>query len=437
MDKHRVHFLGIAGSGASSTAYIALANGFEVTGCDEHLYNQFTKGFGKEVLIEDPEIDHLEGIDILAVSPTLFSLDPNNTELKQAKERGIKVLTWQNFLGEYLTKDKFIISICGIHGKSTTTAMIGLLLEDAGLDPTVEIGAMVPNWDANYRIGQGEYIVIEADEFSKDSLHYNPDITVVTNLEMDHPEYFKNFESVKESYKKFLCQTKSNVVANLSDQGIIDTIGSGLECKLHGFHLIDDADFIIDYSKTLIDFPLKIPGEFNVGNASAVFHVGLLLKINSNIIKHSLMNYRGVGRRFEYIGKYQGAEIYSDFAHHPTEIKVTMQAAREKFPNARIILVYQPHSFSRTRTLFDDYVKIFQEIPIDKIYIADIYPAKEKDTGMVSSRELVSVIKKEHVEYAGNMNQVLDKIKPEIKKGDAIFFVEPSETDNLAKELVS
>ncbi|MDO8619696.1 MAG: Mur ligase family protein, partial [Candidatus Daviesbacteria bacterium] len=371
-----VHFLGIGGSGASAAAAIAESLGFEVTGCDLNPHNEFTTQFKSAQLSTGHSASHLTSgnVDILAVTPAIYSLDPNNPELREASKRSIKIMTWQQFLGEYLTKDKFVITVCGTHGKTTTTAMIAKMLEDAGLDPTVELGAIVPKWKTNYRIGKSKqnvlsgaegYFVVEADEFNDNFLHLRPDITVVTNIEMDHPEYFKDLEAVKLSFKKFLLQTKNTIFANLKDFNVAEIIKVVMkESKITCF----------DYSNNEEKFNLKIPGEFNQLNASAAFKVGLMLGIEPEIIKKSLENFTGAARRFEFIGDYSGAKVYSDFGHHPTEIEKTMEAAREKFPKERILLVYQPHMFSRTKALFADFVKVFQNLPVDKAFIMDIYP---------------------------------------------------------------
>lgn len=422
----KVHFLGIGGSGASAAASIAQAQGFEVTGCDLNPHNEFTTSFKSSQLFTNHNPEHLHSIDILAVTPAIYSLNPDNPELLEAKRNDIPILTWQQFLGEYLTSDKFVIAICGTHGKSTTTAMVAKVLEDANLDPTVELGAIVPSWKTNYRVGKGGYFIVEADEFNDNFLHFKPDITIVTNIEMDHPEYFKDFEAVKESFEKFLLQTKGTIIANLSNSGVAEVLKVVMK---------ESRVTCIDYSKNQMDLDLQIPGEFNVLNASAAFLVGLTLGIGPKIIKKSLNSYTGIGRRFEYIGDYMGASVYSDFGHHPTEIEVTMKAAREKFPDNKILLVYQPHMFSRTKTLFDDFVNVFKEIPIDKIFIMDIYPSREVDSGLVSSKELVDSINKKSVTYIGKVNQTLEKLKPEIQKGDIIFFMGAGDTDKLAKQL--
>lgn len=426
MSQGKVHFLGIGGSGASAAAAIAQAQGYNITGCDQQPFNEFTEIFDRKILFQGHTPNHLKGIDILAITPAVFSLDPNNPEILQAKQQGIKVLTWQQFMGKYLEKNKFVIAISGTHGKSTTTAMVGQLLEDAGLDPTVELGAIVPKWKANYRIGQSKYFVTEADEFNNNFLASHPDITIVTIIEMDHPEYFKDFDAYKESFKKFLGQTKEKIIANLSNPGVKQILA---------FHP-KGVKVITDYSKQLIDFPLKVPGKYNIFNASAAFQVGLALNINPKIIQKSLGSYSGIGRRFEYLGKAQEREVYSDFAHHPTEIKVTLEAARGKFPEKNITVIFQPHMFSRTHTLFADFVRVLQNTPVDQIFILDIYPSREKDTGLVNSKQLVEAINKENVFYQSSSEQLLEKLKQEEGSDRVYFFMGAGDIHKLAQKFL-
>ncbi len=437
MTKVHVHFLGIGGSGASAAAAIAEAQGYEITGCDLKPNNEFTTEFKPTQLLTDHDPKHLNShsssgtVDILAVTPAIYSLDPDNSELLKASKRGIEIMTWQQFLGKYLTKDKFVIAVCGTHGKTTTTAIISKLLEDAGLDPTVILGAITPWWNTNYRIGKSQYFVAEADEFNDNFLPTHPDISVVTNIEMDHPEYFKDFESYKESFKKFLLQTRKTIVANLSDPGVKQTL------NVHP----GGVNTIIDYSKYLIDFSLKIPGEFNKWNASAAFQVGLLLGIDPETIQRSLSSYTGVSRRFEYLGDIKGAKIYTDFGHHPTEIKATMEAARQKFPKQYIWLIFQPHMFSRTKALFSDFTETLKSLAtvktVNQILLTDIYPSREKDTGLVKSLELVDAIDESNVDYVSSEKELKEIIRSEIGQGDILFFMGAGDIDKIAKELVT
>ena len=434
----KVHFLGIGGSGASAAAAIAASQGYEVTGCDLEPDNEFTTVFQPHQLLKGHSASHLTSgkADILAVTPAIYSLDPNNDELREARKLGIEILTWQEFMGKYLMKDRFVIAVSGTHGKTTTTAMIAKILEDAGLDPTVELGAIVPWWQTNYRVGHSKYFVVEADEYNDNFLYIMPDISIVTNIEMDHPEYFKDFESYKESFKKFLLQTKGVVVANLSDQSVAEVLKVVMKTSLSkrdGRHKMTQ---FLDYSKNDFNLSLKIPGSFNILNASAAFQVGLLLNIDPKVIRKSLESYTGVGRRFEYIGEYKGAKIYSDFGHHPTEIRETMNAVREKFPKSRIWLIYEPHMFTRTKAFFNDFVKTFKEIPVDKMIITDIYQSREEDKGLVNSKQLAEAVGYDTLVYHSK-NRLRELLEKEVRENDILFFMGAGDIDKIAKQLLT
>lgn len=464
----KVHFMGIAGSGASAAAEIAKAYGFEVTGCD--------------LALEGHSPKHLNGVGLLAITPAIISFDPENPELKEARKLGIDILTWQEFTGKYLMKDKFIIAVTGTHGKSTTTAMIAKLLEDAKLDPTVLLGAVVPEWGSNYRMSNNQdsviaststtlsinsakqsssdknptkiasssfdklrtprndasgIFVIEADEAYDSFLNYKPDISVVTNIEMDHPEYFKNLEAVQKSFEKFLLATKQTIVANISDPSVADVIK--VVMKASDNQLSSDRSTIVqylDYSKNELNFSLKIPGGFNKQNAKAAFQVGLLLGIDPEVIKKSLSSFTGVSRRFEYLGNYKGREVYSDFGHHPTEVKTTMEAARQKWPDKHIWLIFQPHMFSRTKSLFKKFVEVFKQIPVNQILIMEIYPSRETDTGLVNSQELVDAVDSNKVDYISGVEELKKILNKEIRPGDIIFFMGAGDIDQMARKLV-
>lgn len=422
----KVHFLGIAGSGASAVASIAKAYGFEISGCDKFLHNEFTLGFEKHELLDESSENHLKNVNILAVTPAVFSANPAHPELIYAKAKNIPVMTWQEFMGKYLEKDKFVIAVCGTHGKSTTTAMLGRLLEDAALDPTVELGAVVKRWGSNFRVGKGKYFVTEADEFNNNFLVTHPDICVVTNIEMDHPEFFRNYEEYENAFYKFLTQTKQVIITNVSDHGVAHVLKDVMK---------ETSVTSIDYSKNELNLDLIVPGKYNQLNASAAFQVGLSLGIDPYIIKFSLENFTGIGRRFEGIGRYKGALVYSDFAHHPTEIKVTLEAAREKFPDKKITIIFQPHMYSRTQALFDDFVKAFQGLPVDKSIIIDIYKAREEPLKGISSETLVKAINKKNTIYStdGDLKNLLKNTN----KDDILFFVGAGPIDQMAKDLVS
>lgn len=419
----KIHFLGIGGSGISAIAAIAQAQGFEISGCDKNPNTEYTKHLTDSSLLTGHSPKHLKGVDILTVTPAIFSSDPDNEELKTARGLEIPVMTWQEFMGKYLEKDKFVIAICGTHGKSTTTAMVGLMLEAAGLDPTVELGANVPQWDnRNFRVGQSKYFVTEADEFNDSFLVTHPDIAIVHSIEFDHPEYFTDFEDYKKSFIEFLGRAKT-IIANTNNPGISEVISN-----------LGGLIKVISFNNKLIDFELQIPGSFNRMNASAVYQLGLQLGIDPEIIKQSLQSFTGIGRRLELLGDYQGIKVYSDYGHHPTEIKVTVQALKDQYPDSKIWLIYQPHMFSRTKALWDDFVKVLTEVPVDKVFVLDIFKSREEAIPGISSQRLVKEINSPKVEHISPDEKILEVIKqnPDINN---VMFMGAGSIHELAKQL--
>lgn len=435
-----VHFLGIAGSGTSACACIAQSEGFNVTGCDKSLSGEFIDILKNIPTKEGHSPNHLDGVDILAVTPAVLSLDPDNKEILEAKKRKIKIMTWQQFLGKYLTTDKFVIAVCGTHGKSTTTAMIGKILEDLKLDPTILLGAKVSLWNANFRIPKPQttayriphtaYFVVEADEFNDNFMSLTPDISVVTNIEFDHPEYFRNFEDYKSSFKNFLAKTKSIIIANLSDKNTFDTL------KEPGLNDLPFFPPIIDYSKNLIDFQLKISGRYNTENASAAFNLALNLELNPEKIRQSLKSFPGIGRRMEPIGLVNGAKVFSDFAHHPTAIKVAACELNKTYPDKNIWIIYQPHMFSRTKALFREFTEVFSHLKVKGVEMLPIYPSREKDEGIIKTQDLIKAIKKRHINYSASVNKAFKDLKPKLSEKDILVFMGAGDIDGEARELL-
>jgi UDP-N-acetylmuramate--alanine ligase len=423
----KVHFLGIAGSGTSACARLASELGFEVTGCDKNLEGEFLKASSGIQTFEGHDPSHLDGVEILAVTPAILSLDPDNSELIEAKKRKIKILTWQQFLGKYITKNKTVIAVAGTHGKSTTTAMAGKVLEDCGYDPTVLLGANTHFWDNNFLVGGSDYFVIEADEYNDNFMSLDPKITVLTNIEYDHPEYFKDYESYVKSFQNFLHKTQEVIIANLNDPGARETLEEKEGSNEPFFPPV------LDFSKNLIDFPLKVSGVHNIYAASAVYNLALHLGINAERIKKSLQDFPGIGRRMELIGEINGAKIFSDFAHHPTAIKVATEQLKKQYPEKNIWIVYQPHMFSRTKALFKQFAQAFKDLNVSGVAITDIYPSRETDTGIVHAKDLVKEINKPNVEYAENLDPFFDAMKKMLSEKDILVFMGAGNIDQIAR----
>jgi len=361
----------------------------------------------------------------------------DNPELKRAKKLGIECQSYPEALGE-LTKKYFTIAVSGTHGKSTTTAMIGLLLAKAGLDPTVIVGTKLKEFgDSNCRVGvgpQSQYLVIEADEHMASFLNYWPKIIVLTALELDHLDYYKNFKNYILAFKKFISHLPRDgvLIANRDDKNVNSTFSAAVKNVL--WYSLKNKGV------KKIKGILKIPGKFNISNALAALTVTRVLKIPDKISFKALSEYKGSWRRFE-ITKTLYPKPYtliSDYAHHPTQIKVTLEAAREKFPRKKIWCVFQPHQYQRTYYLFKDFVKVFKEAPVDKLIITDIYDVAGRETlkikKKVSSEKLVKKISKNKVIYL-KKEEILDYLKKNLRGGEVVMIMGAGDIYNLSLKL--
>lgn len=398
----KLHFMGISGSGCSGAACLAKAHGFEVSGCDLNLDTKLLPRRLRQMpLFTKHDEAHLAGVDALILSPAILSYDPTNKEIQKAKEMGVRVLTWQNFVGQYLQKGKFVIAVCGTHGKSTTSGMLGFVLEQVGLDPTVLLGATVIDWGENFRIGKGDYFVIEADEFGNNFLNYKPNIIILLNIDFDHPEFFKSPDQFLGSFKRFVMNSKKNtiVVANASDKGV-----QKLLLQVEG-KLVQAVTF-----KEPQALKLKLQGRHNLLNATAVELTCELLGLEKRKIKNALSKFTGLVRRMEKVGEKSKMVIFDDYAHHPTEIRATVTALRERYLNEKIAVVFQPHLYTRTKVLFGDFVSVLKSVPADSVFLVDIFGARER-TGDVSSRDLVEACASKKVQYIGDLESAYQFLK--------------------------
>jgi len=390
----------------SAAAAIAKAYGFEISGCD-------LKTGGHDV-------KHLEGIDILAVTPAAFFQSAHHPELVEGQKRGI-VMTWQEFMGKYLHKDKKIICIAGAHGKSTTTALTGLLLETAGFDPTVELGAPVPAWKANFRVGQGKYFVSEADEYYHNFLNYHPQIIILTMIEMDHPEYFQTFDKILDAYKQFveLLPPDGTLIYNSSDPGNKKLI------KILRNEVIKIPYSISDFPKNL---KLKIPGAHNRENAAAIIKLGEYLKIDHELTNHVLTNFDGIGRRLELLGEKRGIHIYDDYANHPTSYSAALQAVKEKYPQSNIWAVIEPHTFSRPKATLPDYPTAFKLA--HQVIVSKIYASRETDPGDFSGADIAAATPSSI--YIPKFNDIALYLKSHVSSSDIILIMGSGDSSKLA-----
>ena len=417
-EKMHVHFMGIGGSGMSAVASIALVYGFKVSGCDlsgPTIYTRYLEKKGVKIL-KGHDVSHLKDVDILTVTPAVFDLSPDHPELLEAKKKKM-VLTWQEFMGRFLQEGKFVLCVAGTHGKTTVTAMLGLVLEQAGFDPTVELGAIVPQWGVNFRVGKGKYFVCEADEFNDNFLNYRPNLIILTNIEMDHPEYFKDFADVLESFANFVRNSKNGILVTCwDDEGVQKLVRQRLNNWKGG---------VIKYSLSQWKekkIPLKISGDHSRRNVLGVISAAEVLGIQREAVKEALEDFSGLGRRMELVGELKGVKIFDDYAHHPTQVAATLQGAREAFSKARIWAVFQPHMYSRTKVLLDKFKNVFA--PADQVIVVDIFASREagdKSKQTVHAKEVVKIIKNQNKRYIGKLKRTGEFLAENVKEGDVVI----------------
>jgi len=460
----RIHFVGIGGSGISGIAVFAKRLGFQVSGCDlEEKTAYLEKVKEAHITVErDHNKNHVINADLVVVSPAILYVNGDHPEVVEAK-RQQKLITWEKFLGDYLQKEKNVIGVSGTHGKSTTTAMLGRILEDGGMDPSVVIGATVKEWDANFRVGEGNILVIESDEFNDNFLNYNPNSIILNNAEMDHADFFEDQDAVFNSFSKFLLKLSGEklLIINQDSEGVRQILNllprqTLNEFQIWGYTLTNSPRVKIANSVKIeilksdklgtsfrlfssnlrfkFTFRLTIPGRFNVSNATGAIIVAKIYGISDGVIRNTLKSFRGVGRRLEFIGTRRGVSVYDDYAHHPTAVKATLGAIRQKYPTSRIWAIDEPHSYSRTKALMQEYKNVFDEA--DRVIITPIYKARDNDTLGIREIDLVAAIKHSSVSYIDSFSKVVDTISRQAKRGDVILVMGAGKSYQLSRDIL-
>ena len=386
----KIYLIGIGGIGVSALAQYYLAKGHEIFGSDlvSSEITEFLKNKG--VSFSKPEAP-----DLVVFSP---AVKKDNLELKEFMDKGVKCLSYPEALGE-LTKDYFTIAVAGAHGKSTTTAMVALILTKAGLDPTVIVGTKLKEFGgSNFRMGKSKFLVIEACEYEDSFLNYWPKIIVITNIDKEHLDYFKNLNNVVKSFQRFAEKLPVNgaLVINKDDK---NSKKIKPKIKIQNFGIRQKEAGKMKKIQ-------KIPGKHNVYNALAALTVARQLGISDEISFKALSEYEGSWRRFEIKNvniNGKKIDVISDYGHHPTEVLATFNSAREKYPDKKILCVFQPHQYQRTYYLFNDFVKVFRKAPIDKVVVTDIYDVAGREEKNInkktSSEKLVKKIGRKNVVY--------------------------------------
>ena len=443
----KIHFIGIGGIGVSAIARMFLDKGVEVSGSDAE-ESQITKELeekGARIFCEHNADNLADDTDLVVYT---VAIDKDNPEFLKAKDLGIEMRTYSQMLG-IISEGYYTVAVSGTHGKTTTTAMIAKVAVDAELDPTVIVGSLLKDSGSNLIIGNNSFssrshlsllrsarndllpkplFIVEACEYKRSFLDLNPNILVITNIEEDHLDYYKDLADIQSAFRKLVEKLGENdfVVCNPNDPKVAPVLKDA-KCK------------IIDYlcGRPTSTLELKVAGEYNMQNAKAAFAVAEILKVEENKILKALSEFEGVWRRFEYKGQVEsGAQVYDDYAHHPTEICATLRAMREKFPNQQIITVFQPHLYSRTKLLFGDIAKSFSNT--DKVLLTPIYAAREKNDPSINSEILANEINKNglNAQAFESFDEIKQYLRDNTQKDDIILTMGAGDVYKIGENLI-
>lgn len=435
--KH-IHCIGIGGIGLSAIAEIFLSRGYQVSGSDvkpsettEHL-----AAHGARIFFEH-RAENISGADLVCYSA---AISRENPELKAAIEQGVPTATRAEALGALMSEYKTSIAVSGTHGKTTTTSMISLILEHADADPTILVGGNLSEFHGNVKVGKSDYFVTEACEYIDSFLSLHPSVEIILNIDSDHLDYFKDIDHIASSFHQFANQVPSDGLLIAYDANpFVHSAIESVNCNVVTFGFSDGCTYYADNIKfnamgmpsfdvycpqgLLGSVQLSVPGEHNVANSLAAIACCHSLNVPAQSILSTLSNYTGTQRRFDVIGSTKGGvRIVDDYAHHPTEIKATLAAAT-KMTHNRLWCLFQPHTYTRTMALFDEFAEAFRDA--DKLILAEIYAARETNIYKISSKSLAEEIKKRHPEkevyFFDDFNEMAGFVYDNAKEGDLIL----------------
>lgn len=405
----RIHFIGIGGTGMSGIAEVLLNLGYEVSGSDvgENAATRRLRDLGAAVY-RGHAPDHIHGAEVVVVST---AIDRSNPELSEALTKKIPVISRAEMLAE-LMRFRYGIAVAGTHGKTTTTSLCASVLAEAGLDPTFVIGGRLNSAGTNAQLGKGTFLVAEADESDASFLHLQPMIAVVTNIDRDHMEtYAGDFDRLKETFVEFLHHVPfyGLAVLCLEDEGVreilpqiskpVVTYGFRPEADVRAVDVRREglqSTFTVETRRSgRFDLTLNLPGQHNILNALSIIAIAEELGITAEVIQRALSQFKGIGRRFQQNGQipHQGGNLtlVDDYGHHPREIEATLDSARQSYPGRRLVMVFQPHRYTRTRDLFEDFVQILSKT--DVLILCEVYAAGEKPIAGADGRSLTRAIR--------------------------------------------
>ena len=446
------HLVGIGGAGMSGIAEVLLQYELTVSGCDQAEGETIERLRSLGVAVARGHSDaHLEGVDLVVVSSAIAA---TNAEVVGARERSIPVVRRAEMLAE-LMRMKYGIAVAGTHGKTTTTSLVGAILTEAGLDPTVIVGGRLRVSGTGARLGNSDYMVVEADEFDRSFLSLSPVLAVITNVDRDHLDTYENLDAIRDAFVSFASRVPffgqvivcaddvnvANLLPRLGDRRVT-TYGLGEECMLRatdlrmtpagssfGVHLRSQGE--------LGRVTISLPGVHNVRNTLGAIGVALALGVSMGVVARALGEFGGVHRRFEPMGSHRGAAIVDDYAHHPTEVAATLAAARQVFPRRSLHAIFQPHLYSRTRDLAAEFGKALAAA--DHVLVTDVYPSREKPIAGVTG-ELVAratqAVGHSRVDYCVDWQSIREQLG-ELGAGDVVLTMGAGDIYRFAAELAA
>lgn len=446
-----IHFIGIGGISMSGLAEILLKEKFTISGSDskESPLTDHLTANGATIFYEQKASNIIDGIDVVVYTAAIHA---DNPAYAQAKKLGLPMLSRAELLGQLMRNYKTPIAISGTHGKTTTTSMLSHILLQGNTDPTISVGGILKAISGNIRVGNSEYFVTEACEYTNSFLHFFPKISVILNVEEDHLDFFKDLDDIQNSFHQFaqLLPQDGTLIIN-GDIKNCDRIKGALSCNIITYgsdttmtysyeHITFDAAGnvafdLIKHGAVIDHITLSVAGKHNVCNAIAAIAVGELLGLSMNVIKDGLLSFTGTNRRFEYKGDVNGFTIIDDYAHHPTEIEATLTAAAH-YPHKDIWCVFQPHTYSRTKAFFHEFAAALALA--DHIVLADIYAARETDTLGLTSEALVEELKRigADAHYFPSFEDIEDYVRNNCQKGDLLITMGAGDVVNIGESLL-
>lgn len=449
----KIHFTGIGGISMSGFAELLHSMGFTITGSDrqESKITQHLESLGIPVVYEQAEKNITDDIALVVYTAAVKSTNP---ELQQARALGIPIMERARMVGQIMKNYSSAIAISGTHGKTTTTSIASHIFLEAGLDPTISVGGILPAINGNIRIGHSEHFITEACEYTNSFLQFFPTVGIILNIEEDHMDFFKDLADIRHSFREFAKRipARGTLIINADIENYKEII-KDLPCRILTYGVENkEADFtagnisydelgcgsfdVLVNQKKAAHFSLNVAGAHNISNTLACLALASLYGIEKTVIQNALSAFHGADRRFEYKGKKNGFTIIDDYAHHPTEIKAALACA-ERYPHNTLWCLFQPHTYTRTRAFLKDFAKALSLS--DKVILADIYAAREKDPGDISSRNLKEELENlgKEVYYFPDFEEIKKFILKNLVDGDLLITMGAGNIVEIGESLLN